>query len=190
MQNRSFRTLERRRKPRRRGTARLFVLSAALAAATAGTVTTATLHAAGPRVANGMPANVTEDEDAQDGQTLRFTIPAGPLADVVAAFERLTQVKVVLTNSAIAMIQSPGVTGTLTIRQALGELLAGTSVAFTFTGRNAVNLELRAGGEFVAVTGEGPAMTSRKFTEPLRDIPRSEERRVGKECRSRWSADH
>src|SRR5687767_14578463 len=173
MQNRSFRTLERRRKPRRRGTARLFVLSAALAAATAGTVTTATLHAAGPRVANGMPANVTEDEEAQDGQTLRFTIPAGPLADVVAAFERLTQVKVVLTNSAIAMIQSPGVTGTLTIRQALGELLAGTSVAFTFTGRNAVNLELRAGGEFVAVTGEGPAMTSRKFTEPLRDIPQT-----------------
>src|SRR5688572_1533055 len=173
MQNRSFRTLERRRKPRRRGTARLFVLSAALAAATAGTVTTATLHAAGPRIANGMPANVTEDEEAQDGQTLRFTIPAGPLADVVAAFERLTQVKVVLTNSAIAMIQSPGVAGTLTIRQALGELLAGTSVAFTFTGRNAVNLELRGEGQFVAVTGEGPAMTSRKFTEPLRDIPQT-----------------
>ena len=77
MQNRSFRTLERRRKPRRRGTARLFVLTAALAATTAGTVTTATLHAAGPRVTNGRPANVTEDEEAQDGQTLRFTIPAG-----------------------------------------------------------------------------------------------------------------
>src|SRR5688500_8540959 len=173
MQNRSFRTLERRRKPRRRGTARLFVLSAALAAATAETVTTATLHAAGLRIANGKPANVTEAEEAQDGQTLRFTIPARPLTDVEAAFERQTQDKVMLTKSAIAMNQSTGVTGTLTKRQALGELLAGTSVAFTFTGRNAVNLELRAGGEFVAVTGEGPAMTSRKFTEPLRDIPQT-----------------
>ncbi len=173
MQNRSFRTLERRRKPRRRGTARLFVLSAALAATTAGTFTTATLHAVGPRVTNGGPANTSEGAQAQDAQTLRFAIPAGPLADVLAAFERLTQVKVVLANDAIAMIQSPGVAGTLTIRQALGELLAGTSVAFTFTGRNAVNLELRAEGEFVAVTGEGPAMTSRKFTEPLRDIPQT-----------------
>ena len=169
MYNRSFRTLARRRKPRRRGTARLFVLGAALAASTAGTATTVTLHASGPRV----PVDATEAAEVQDTQLLRFAIPTGPLTDVLSAFEQQTQVKVVLTNEAIGTIQSPGVAGTLTIRQALGELLSGTSVAFTFAGRNAVSLEIRTEGEFVSVTDEGPAMTSPKFTEPLRDIPQT-----------------
>ncbi|MET0214822.1 MAG: TonB-dependent siderophore receptor, partial [Vicinamibacterales bacterium] len=86
---------------------------------------------------------------------------------------RVTQVKVVLTDSGIATIQSPGVVGTFTVRQALQEVLSGTSVAFTFTSQNVVTLELRAPGEFIAVTGEGPAMTSRRFTEPVRDIPQT-----------------
>jgi catecholate siderophore receptor len=169
MYNRSFSTFARRRKPRRRGTARLFVLGAALAASTASTATTATLYASGPRVL----VDATGATEAQDTQLLRFAIPAGPLTDVLAAFERQTQVKVVLTNDAIGTIQSPGVAGMLTIRQALGELLSGTSVAFTFTGRTAVSLDVRAEGEFVSVTGEGPAMTSRRFTEPIRDIPQT-----------------
>jgi catecholate siderophore receptor len=59
------------------------------------------------------------------------------------------------------------------VRQALQELLAGTSVAFTLTARNVVTLALRAPGEFISVTGEGPDVTSRKFTEPLRDIPQT-----------------
>ena len=171
MQNRSFRTLERKRKPRPRGTARLFVLGAALAASTVGTRAT-TVHAF-DRSAHARPLDVDGGAQTQDSQPQRFAIPAGPLAEVLATFERQTQVKVVLTNDGIAGIQSPGVAGMFTVRQALGELLAGTSVAFTFTGRNAVNLELRAAGEFVAVTGEGPAMTSPKFTEPLRDIPQT-----------------
>ena len=38
----------------------------------------------------------------------------------------------------------------------------------------------------------GPAESSRKLTKLLqdRDSERSEERRVGKECRSRWSPYH
>ena len=100
------------------------------------------------------------------------TAPA-PLGDVLVEFERVTQVKVVLADSGIATIQSPGVVGTFTVRQALQEVLSGTSVAFTFTSRNAVTLDLRAPGEFISVTGEGPAMTSRKFTEPVRDIPQT-----------------
>ena len=172
MQNRPFRTLERTRKPRPRGTARLFVLGAALAASAVASGTTATAHAFEPST-HARALDGEEGAQAQDGQPVRFAIPAGPLADVLGAFERQTQVKVVLANDGIATIQSPGVAGMFTVRQALGELLAGTSVAFTFTGRNAVSLELRAAGEFVAVSGEGPGMTSRKFTEPLRDIPQT-----------------
>jgi catecholate siderophore receptor len=170
MHNRSFQTIG-RQKPRKRGTARLYVLTAAFAASAAasGNVV-APLYAAEMRRS---PVGTTKTPDEQDLQELSFAIQAAPLGDVLVEFERVTQVKVVLADSGIATIQSPGVVGTFTARQALQEVLAGTSVAFTFTSRNAVTLDLRAPGEFVSVTGEGPAMTSRKFTEPVRDIPQT-----------------
>ena len=168
MHNRTFKTIHPRRKPRRRGTARLFVLSAAF-------VASAAAPGQGARIVHAAEATVDTAKglDAQDTQQLQFAIRPAPLGDVLAQFERITGVKVVVADSAIAAIQSPGVVGTLTARQALQELLSGTSVAFTFTARNAVSLELRAAGEFIAVSGEGPGMTSRKFTEPLRDIPQT-----------------
>ncbi len=170
MRNRSFKTIGRRPKPRKRGTARLFVLSAAFAASTAASGVVAPASAAErPWAANATPRNA----EAQDIEQLRFAIRPAPLGDVLAEFERVTQVKVVLTDSGIATIQSPGVVGTFTARQALQELLSGTSVAFTFAAPNAVTLDLRAPGEFVSVSGEGPAMTSPRFTEPLRDIPQT-----------------
>ena len=171
MHNRSFRGIGRRQRPRKRGTARLYVLGAAFAASTvaSGNVV-APLYAAEVR----RTAVATEKTpEAQDTQELSFAIQPAPLGDVLVEFERVTQVKVVLADSGIATIQSPGVVGTFTVRQALQEVLSGTSVAFTFTSRNAVTLDLRAPGEFISVTGEGPAMTSRKFTEPVRDIPQT-----------------
>ena len=170
MHNRTFRNMRSRRRPRRRGTARLFILGAAVAAsAAASTGTVQPLYAAELKAAVGE----RDSADAQKDRVVLFSIPAAPLADVLAAFEQQTAMKVVLTDAGIATIQSPGVVGSLTARQALQELLAGTSVAFTVTDRNVVTLDLRAPGEFVAVTGEGPAMTSRKFTQPLRDIPQT-----------------
>jgi catecholate siderophore receptor len=171
MHNRSFKGVG-RQKPRKRGTARLYVLTAAFAASTA-----ASGHVVAPLYAAEMrrPAvgATKTPEEEQDTQELFFAIQAAPLGDVLVEFEHATQVKVVLADSGIATIQSPGVVGTFTVRQALQEVLSGTSVAFTFTSRNAVTLDLRAPGEFVSVTGEGPTMTSRKFTEPVRDLPQT-----------------
>ena len=165
MRNRPFSRVDRRPR-RRRGTARLFMLGAAMAVSN---VTSATSSA----YAADRPPAVEDGVDAQDGERLRFSIQPAPLADVLAAFEALTQVKVALSDAGIGSIQSPGVVGELTVRQALEQLLSGTSVAFMFTSRNAVALELRAAGEFVSVTGRGPALTSPRFTEPLRDIPQT-----------------
>src|SRR5688572_15249959 len=167
MQNRSPKAADRRRKNRRRGTARLFVLGAAFAAsATAGTLHTP-IYAAEKRLAAGADAPA-----AQEAQ-LRFAINPAPLSDVLAEFERVTQVTVALTDAGIGTIQSPGVVGSFTIRQALQQILSGTSVSFTFTAVNAVRLELRAPGEFVSVTGNGPTVTSPRFTQPLRDTPQT-----------------
>ena len=171
MYNRSLKCRVARRKPRRRGTARLFVLGAAFVASSAAPgVPVARLHAADVRWADG---TTTSENQGQDQRTVSFSIAAAPLADVLAAFERVTGIEIVLANRVIGDIQSAGVSGTLTPRQALQALLSGTSVTFTFTAPNVATLELRAAGEFVAVTGEGPAVTSRKFTEPLRDIPQT-----------------
>jgi catecholate siderophore receptor len=110
---------------------------------------------------------------AANARRLTFAIDAGPLQDVLARFEQATGMRVVLSDAAIAGIQSPGVTGTLTVSEALQEILAGTSVAFTFSTPDLIRLELRAQEEFVAVTADAPATTSRKFTEPLRDVPQT-----------------
>ena len=112
MHNRSFRAIGRRQKPRKRGTARLYVLGAAFAASTvaSGNVV-APLYAAEVR----RPAVAIEKTpEAQDTQELSFAIQPAPLGDVLAEFERVTQVKVVLADSGIATIQSPGVVGTFT----------------------------------------------------------------------------
>ena len=172
MRNQSLTATDRRHRRRRRGTARLFVLSAAFAATATGAgslVTTATAADRGISTSGTR----TPAPEAQDIQTLAFSIQAQPLGDVIAVFEQVTGIKVVLRDEGIGMIQSPGVTGTFTVRQALQELLTGTSVAFTFTARNTVTLDLRAPAEFVTVTGARPALTSPKFTEPLRDIPQT-----------------
>ena len=170
MRNRSLTATDRGHRRRRRGSARLFVLSAAFAASTtAGSlVTSATAADRSASASRGAAA-----PEAQDARTLAFSIQAQPLGDVIATFEQIAGVRVVLKDQGIAMIQSPGVIGTFTVRQALQEMLSGTSVSFTFTARNAVTLDLRAPGEFVTVTGEGPSLTSPRFTEPLRDIPQT-----------------
>ena len=171
MQNRPFTTLSPRKKARRRGTTRLFVLGAAFAASAAASGTVGTrVHAAA-----AMARDAQEGERARPADTppIAFAIQPGPLADVLRAFEQKTGLRTVLGDAALATIPSPGAMGVMTARQALEALLAGTSVGYRFTAEGVVTLDVRAAGEFVAVTGDRPAVTSPKFTAPLRDIPQT-----------------
>jgi catecholate siderophore receptor len=108
------------------------------------------------------------------GQTpaRRFDIAAGPLDTVIAAFEQMTGMTVRLSVDAIRLIQSPGVSGTLTPEAALQELLAGTNVAFRMTGPGAATLDLRRVAESVDVRATAPAtvVSSPKYAVPLRDV--------------------
>jgi catecholate siderophore receptor len=158
-------SLGRRRPLRRRGVARLFVLGAAVAA----TGTTARPAAA--------QASATDQADAArraaQASTFRFDIPAAPLDTVVAAFTRITGLPVAFAMPELGMIQSPGVSGTLTAAAAMRALLEGTSVSATFAASGAT---LGVGGvaEFVEVTGAGPAaVSSPKYLVPLRDVAQS-----------------
>ena len=126
MYRRSLHAIERRRKPRKRGTARLFVLGAAFAASTASGKVVAPIHAAEPRWAAVGTAGAPE---AQDTQQLRFAIQAAPLGDVLAEFERITQVKVVLTEGGIGTKVGPG----LSARVREGQASCSKRISFAST---------------------------------------------------------
>jgi catecholate siderophore receptor len=102
-----------------------------------------------------------------------FDIPAGPLEDVLNAFERATELQVTVPNEAVRTIQSPGVSGTYTNRQALQQLLKDTGLVFHFSDSGAVTLELATVATSIEVTAEAAEPSSPKYTAPLREIPQT-----------------
>ncbi|MEQ1760853.1 MAG: TonB-dependent siderophore receptor [Vicinamibacterales bacterium] len=149
---------------RRRGVARMFVLSAAVMASGA---TARPVFAQAP----GTPQANAQGTVGQ-ATTLEFHIAAGSLDTVMNEFARVTGLRVTFADSGLAMIQSPGVIGSMTAQQAMERLLMGTSVGAVISSRVAT-LSVRGVDEFVAVRGEAPAPASPKYIEPLRDTPQT-----------------
>ncbi|MEX2303561.1 MAG: TonB-dependent siderophore receptor [Bryobacterales bacterium] len=102
-----------------------------------------------------------------------FDIAPGPLEEVLRAFERATELQVNVPNQAIRTIQSPGVSGTYTNRQALQQLLTDTGVNFRFSDTGSVTLELATVSTSIEVTAQAAQPESPKYTEPLREIPQT-----------------
>jgi catecholate siderophore receptor len=171
MKNRTFSSLRRKATRRRRGRSRLFVLGAAFMASTAAG---AKVAYAQQSQAGGQAASIAgmAQAGALAQQTRRFDIPAGTIAAVSDQFRALTGIRVVLANEMIKDLPSPGVSGVMTDEQALDRLLAGTSVGFAFTARDAVSLDIRT-SEQLTVTGRTAVIESTKYTEPLREIPQT-----------------
>ena len=148
-----------RRKARRRGTARLFVVGATVAATAA--------VSARPAQANGPAAE--ERAQTAPAPTFLFDLPAGMLEDVAALFTRVTGIAITFANPDIAIIQSPGVSGTMTAEAAMTALLMGTSVRAAFTVQGAT-LDLGGVEEFVQVSASTSSVSSPKYPVPLRDV--------------------
>jgi len=112
-------------------------------------------------------------------QTYRFDIPAGPLADALSAFEGVSGAKVATGASLTQNLTSPGVSGVFTVAQALHQLLSGTGLTARLTAANTFSLEIWIAPESVEVTAsstpyrpEGSATATKTLT-PLRDIPQT-----------------
>ncbi len=160
MKRTTFAWMGRRRpRSRRRGASRLFVLGAAFAVSTAGAPARAAVR-----------ADTTQSRPDRPADRVAFDIPAGSIAEVVAAFQTATGIAVTLANDLIRDLPSPGVRGTFTPRQALERLLTGTGVGVVF-GTGGATLDLRL-SEYVTVEGR-PAVASPKFTSPLVDTPQT-----------------
>ncbi|HEY8460349.1 MAG TPA: TonB-dependent receptor plug domain-containing protein, partial [Blastocatellia bacterium] len=108
----------------------------------------------------------------QAQQTQRFDIPPGPLETVLAAFQKMTELQVLVPDEKLRAIQSPGVSGVYSPERALAQILSGTGVAYKFSGPKIVTLTLEGVAASVEVLGR-IMPSSPKYTEPLRDTPQT-----------------
>jgi catecholate siderophore receptor len=118
-------------------------------------------------------------------QTRRFAIAGGQLDSVAAAFSRTTGIVVTDPNALLGGAQSAGVSGNLTVEDALYRILAGTGLTYKFTNIRALRIEKgvlpepgaasrEAKLDAVTVTGaRTPTASSQKYTEPLKNIPQT-----------------
>ncbi len=147
---------------RRRGRTRLLMLGTAVVAAS--TTMAPAAAAAGPAT------DVQQAPQAPGDATVTVDIAPGPLADVLATFQQVTGIPVTLTNADLGSLPSPGARGTMTTRQVMTTLLAGTGVQAAFSAEG-VQLALASVSETLQVSGRAPAtVSSPRYTVPLRDI--------------------
>ncbi|MBP2228742.1 outer membrane receptor for ferric coprogen and ferric-rhodotorulic acid [Azospirillum agricola] len=107
---------------------------------------------------------------AQQGRTVTFAIAAGPLPGVLAAYGQATGFQVLYPTGIAQGLSSPGVSGSLSPREALIRLLSGTGLTARFVDAETVTLEKAtagAGGAMVLdpVTVQGASLTDRGRTE-------------------------
>ena len=111
---------------------------------------------------------------ADELSVTEFDIPAGPLRDVLATFQKKTGIEVKVGIELILEIDSPGVVGSFTAEQALRRILLGTGVSYAFTDARIVSLTLRAEAASVEIKDtNSPMVSSPKYTAPLRDTPQT-----------------
>ena len=127
-----------------------------------------------PAVAQTPPPGPGPAEGAESAANVvkTFDIPAGPLSEVLPAFRRITGLDAKATSTDVLNVQSPGVTGELSIEEALRRMLDSTQVRHRFTSAGAIELELFGPVTEIEVRATVQP-TSPKYTAPVRDIPQT-----------------
>ena len=161
MKNRTFKKTDSKGRHRRRGTARLFVLGAAFMASTS---------AAGLSAQSQQPSQPSASAHAVQQARAQYAIDPGPVGDLLERFEQVSGIKVTLAMEALAVIQSGGVSGRLSVEEALDQLVAGTSLSVRLTSPGVALIDIAEQAESVEVTAAAPGVQSPKYQVPLRDI--------------------
>jgi catecholate siderophore receptor len=109
---------------------------------------------------------------ADQNRTYQFSIPQGPLDDVIDALEAVTGIEVELARTGLANVQSPGVQGRLSTEAAIRRMLQGTGIAVRSREASKVVLDVAGAVESVEVV-DSLRLSSPKFTNPLVDTPQT-----------------
>jgi catecholate siderophore receptor len=105
----------------------------------------------------------------------RFEIAPGPLETVVAAFQNVTGLTVVVAKEGIRSLPSAGVSGVYTADQALQRMLRDTGLSYSYTSATTVTVDLKAVAASVEVTAnvDALAISSPKYAQPRIDTPQT-----------------
>ena len=90
---------------------------------------------------------------AQAAAQTSFNIPAGPLAQALAAFGKQSGLQVTYPSELTVGKQSPGMTGPATPEQALSKILSGSGLSYSFA--NATTVAISGPGTDAGATVEG-----------------------------------
>ncbi|MGQ9368212.1 TonB-dependent siderophore receptor [Azospirillum sp. ST 5-10] len=168
----------------------------------------------GAVLAGGLLPAARAQDGPQDGPAVAtarrvgFDIPAGPLADVLAALGRQARLQIAYAPDTVAGRQSAGLRATATPEEALRTVLADTGIAWRFTGPASVTLLRPTDGAMtldpVTVEGQGgprggrgaaddyvagASATGTKTDTPLLEIPQSVSVVTAKELERRGADD-
>jgi catecholate siderophore receptor len=161
VKNRTRKKVDANGRRRRRGTARLFVLGAAFMASTSGAGLSAQSQRTSQTLANSRPVQQAR---------VQYAIDPGPLGDLLQRFAQVSGVKVTLALESLAAIQSGGVSGHLSVEEALDQLVAGTSLSVRLASPGVAVIDIAEQAESVEVTAAAPGVQSPKYQVALRDI--------------------
>lgn len=92
-------------------------------------------------------------------ETVKYSIPAGPLDNALTRFGAASGVQVLYSSSITRGIRSPGVSGDLSSAAAAGRLLAGTGLTYQFTGPRSIVITDPRRQSAVATPGASNATT-------------------------------
>lgn len=110
----------------------------------------------------------------EDFKSIDFDIPAGPVRDVIGAFEKASGIHITVQNDSILSIGTPGVSGNFTVEQALKKLFDGTGISYAFRDSRQLILSVVAESANVEIKDtEGRVVSSPKYAAGLRDTPQT-----------------
>jgi iron complex outermembrane receptor protein len=89
----------------------------------------------------------TSTQVAQAATARTYDIPAQPLIPALVKFSEVSGLQLFFDSNIARAYQSPGITGTMTPEQALGQLLAGTPLTYRFSNPTTVTLERVEGAD-------------------------------------------
>jgi len=131
------------------------------------------LISSGPALPTRAASLFPQQTQAVNSARSSINIPAGPLGLVIDSFRHLTGIEVAFASTSMRNISSPGVACTCSPTQALERLLEKTGISFKFSSPSSVTLEIANLAASIEIIDKAGALSTPKYTEPLRDIPQT-----------------
>ena len=123
----------------------------------------------------GRSASYRDGERIQSLPARRYQIAAGTLETVVPELEKTAGIRIEISDAGLLRLNSPGVSGVMTIEEALKKALADTGLSYSFRSSNLIRLQIREARATVDVVDSVPVVANSlpKYQGSLQDTPQT-----------------